>query len=108
MLSEAELRFLDSRRVAHLATADAAGAPHVVPVCFSAEPAAVFIAIDEKPKRVRPARLKRLAPGTTLRVLATDPASVIDFRHFCETAPFELLGWRERAGTYAFRIRVPG
>ena len=52
--------------------------------------------------------LKRLAPGATLAVLATDPASVIDFRHFCETTPFELLGWREQAGTYAFRIRAPG
>jgi len=52
--------------------------------------------------------LKRLAPGTTLAVLATDPASVIDFKHFCETTPFELLGWREDAGVYAFRIRTPG
>ena len=52
--------------------------------------------------------LKRLAPGTTLAVLATDPASVIDFRHFCETTAFELLGWREDAGTYSFRIRTPG
>ncbi len=52
--------------------------------------------------------LKRLAPGATLAVLATDPAAVIDFRHFCETTPFALLGWREEAGTYAFRIRVPG
>ena len=52
--------------------------------------------------------LKRLGPGATLRVLATDPASVIDFKHFCETTPFELLGWREDAGVYAFRIRTPG
>ena len=52
--------------------------------------------------------LKRLAPGTTLAVLATDPASVIDFRHFCETTPFELLGWREQAGVYSFHIRTPG
>ena len=52
--------------------------------------------------------LKRLAPGTTLKVLATDPAAVIDFKHFCETTPFELLGWQEDAGTYAFRIGVPG
>ena len=42
------------------------------------------------------------------KVLATDPASVIDFKHFCETAPFELLGWQEEAGVYAFRIRTPG
>ena len=52
--------------------------------------------------------LKRLGPGATLRVLATDPASVIDFKHFCGTTPFELLGWREDAGVYAFRIRTPG
>ena len=52
--------------------------------------------------------LRRLAPGTTLAVRATDPASVIDFRHFCETTPFELIGWCERAGTFLFRIRTPG
>ena len=52
--------------------------------------------------------LKRLAPGTTLEVLATDPASVIDFKHFCETTSFALQEWREEAGVYAFRIRTPG
>ena len=41
-------------------------------------------------------------------MLATDPAAVIDFKHFCETTPFEFLGWEEDAGTYAFRIGVPG
>ena len=52
--------------------------------------------------------LKRLGPGAVLTVLATDPAAVIDFKHFCETTPFELEGWEEEAGTYAFRIRTPG
>ena len=52
--------------------------------------------------------LKRLAPGMTLEVLATDPASVIDFKHFCETTSFALQAWREEAGVYAFRIRTPG
>ena len=52
--------------------------------------------------------LKSLAPATTLHVLATDPASVIDFKHFCETTSFDLLGWQEDAGVYAFRIRTPG
>lgn len=52
--------------------------------------------------------LKSLAPGATLAVHATDPASVVDFRHFCETTSFELLGWSERAGTFSFRIRTPG
>ena len=52
--------------------------------------------------------LKRLGSGATLVVLATDPAAVIDFQHFCGTTRFELEGWQEDAGTYAFRIRVPG
>ena len=52
--------------------------------------------------------LKRLAPAAALTVLATDPAAVIDFKHFCETTSFVLEGWEEEAGTYAFRIRVPG
>lgn len=58
MFSESELKFIMARRVAHLATADAAGTPHVVPVCFSYSDGSFWIAIDEKPKRTR--RLKRL------------------------------------------------
>jgi len=59
-MTEAERRFLDSRRVAHLATADAAACPHVVPVCFVARAATLYIGIDEKPKRVAGKDLKRL------------------------------------------------
>ncbi len=57
----AERRFLDSRRVAHLATADGTGAPHVVPVCFALSGDSVYITIDEKPKRDGARGLKRLA-----------------------------------------------
>src|ERR1700738_3320361 len=59
MLSERERRFLAGRRVGHLATADRAGAPHVVPVCYAVADAALYITIDEKPKRGG-APLKRL------------------------------------------------
>jgi coenzyme F420-0:L-glutamate ligase / coenzyme F420-1:gamma-L-glutamate ligase len=52
--------FLVRRRVGRLATADAAGEPHVVPVCFACVPRAIYIALDEKPKDVPPARLKRV------------------------------------------------
>src|SRR6185437_7084799 len=46
---------------AHLATADAAGTPHVVPVCFAISQRTLYIAIDEKPKRGADVhRLKRL------------------------------------------------
>jgi PPOX class probable F420-dependent enzyme len=44
--------WLARQRVARMATADAAGAPLVVPVCFvlSADAASLYITIDEKPK----------------------------------------------------------
>jgi PPOX class probable F420-dependent enzyme len=61
MLTEEQRRFLDAQRVARLATADAAGRPHVVPVCYALSGTTVYITIDEKPKRRPAARLKRLA-----------------------------------------------
>jgi PPOX class probable F420-dependent enzyme len=60
MLDEAARAFLLRQRVAHLATADASGAPHVVPVCFAVLDNTVYIAIDEKPKRGEPAQLRRV------------------------------------------------
>ena len=59
MLSNDQRRFLDSRRVGHLATADKRGAPHVVPVCFAISETAAYITIDQKPKG-NPRALKRL------------------------------------------------
>ncbi|MGH6878994.1 MAG: TIGR03668 family PPOX class F420-dependent oxidoreductase, partial [Rhizomicrobium sp.] len=41
-----------------LATADSAGVPHLVPVCFALGDDALYTAIDDKPKRARlPKRL---------------------------------------------------
>jgi PPOX class probable F420-dependent enzyme len=51
MLSDVQRRFLDQSRVAHLATADRAGAPHLVPVCFCLSGLSLYITVDEKPKR---------------------------------------------------------
>ncbi len=50
MLSEDQARFLASRRVGHLATADARAMPHLVPVCFVVSESALYITIDRKPK----------------------------------------------------------
>jgi PPOX class probable F420-dependent enzyme len=58
-LSEPQARFLASRRVGHLATADARGRPHLVPVCFVVSDSALYITIDQKPKG-DPRALKRL------------------------------------------------
>lgn len=59
-LTAADRSFLERSRVAHLATADGEGRPHVVPVCFAVLDArSLAFAIDDKPKpRGRP--LKRL------------------------------------------------
>ena len=59
MLSDAQTQFLRTRRVAHLATADSNGVPHLVPVCFAVQNMSLYITVDEKPKR-RDIPLKRL------------------------------------------------
>ena len=57
-LSQTEAAFVRRERVARLATADARGRPHVIPVCFVFHAGCFWVAIDEKPKRTL--RLKRL------------------------------------------------
>jgi len=49
---------LGEARVAHLATADAEGRPHVVPIAFAHEDENLYFVVDDKPKRSR--NLKRL------------------------------------------------
>ncbi len=60
ILNPEETAFLVRQRVARLATADAEGNPHNIPVCFAYTPGAIYIALDEKPKDVPPTRLKRV------------------------------------------------
>jgi PPOX class probable F420-dependent enzyme len=59
-LKREERAFLRAARVAHLATADGAGRPHVIPICFVVDGDEIFSPIDEKPKRHLPRPLKRL------------------------------------------------
>ena len=59
-LSDQHLAFLQAQRVGHLATADAQGQPHVIPVCYACDASAIYIALDAKPKRVAPQQLKRV------------------------------------------------
>lgn len=60
VLNDEQTAFLVRQRVARLATADAAGKPHAVPVCFAFARSSIFIALDEKPKRVPASDLKRV------------------------------------------------
>jgi len=89
MLSETDLRFVQRQRVAHLATADANGRPHVVPVCFAHMDGRFCIAIDEKPKRTR--RLKRL------RNIAENPSVALVFDRYDDD--WSRLGWVMVQGT---------
>jgi len=57
--SHAQL-MLTEARVGRLATADAEGRPHVVPICFAFDGRHLYSAIDRKPKRAAPRRLRRV------------------------------------------------
>ena len=50
-------------------------------------------------------KLLEVAPGEILTVLATDPASRIDMRAFCNEAELELIGASEAAGVFRYEIR---
>lgn len=71
-MTESARRFVERARRAHLATASAMGAPHVVPICFAVLDADTLVfAIDDKPKdRTRPLRrLRNLAENDRFAVL---------------------------------------
>jgi len=59
-LSEGEQQFIQAHRVARLATVDASGQPFVVPICYAFDGRVIYSALDEKPKNVAPAHLKRV------------------------------------------------
>lgn len=60
ILTPDEVRFVQALRAGRLATADASGHPHAVPVCYAYDGAHFYIALDEKPKRVADDRLRRV------------------------------------------------
>ncbi len=60
-LSDEMRAFVDGHRIGHLATADAGGAPHVVPLCYARIDDSIYFVADDKPKRRGPRALKRLA-----------------------------------------------
>ena len=72
-LTDDQRGYIDGHRVAHLATADGTGAPHVIPICYALVGDAFYFVVDNKPKRSRTG-LKRL------RNIAANPrvALVID------------------------------
>jgi PPOX class probable F420-dependent enzyme len=93
---EARARFA-AARVARLATADAEGRPHLVPIAFAVAGETVYSAVDAKPKRTR--ALRRLA---NVRV---NPAVSLLVDHWDEE-DWERLGWARADGEG--RVLDPG
>lgn len=50
-------------------------------------------------------RLRTMAPGQILRVIATDPMSAIDMPHFCGEQGHTLLSSDRQGPAHIFRIR---
>ena len=53
-------------------------------------------------------RMKQLAPGDTLEVLATDPGADQDFRDYCRATGNELVAFSKTEEVFRFLIRRVG
>lgn len=79
VLAQSAVRdFLTYSRIGRLATADAEGAPHNVPLCFWFDGLRFYFAIDEKPKRARARALRRM------RNIAANPRVALLIDHYEE------------------------
>jgi PPOX class probable F420-dependent enzyme len=95
-LPQARERFA-AARVARLATADAAGRPHLVPVVFAVEADTVYTVVDAKPKRTT--ALRRLAN------VAENPRVALLVDHY-DDADWDALWWVRAEGVG--RVLDPG
>ena len=77
-LTESQAGFLAGARIARLATADDAGRPHVIPVCFAFDGTAIYIILDQKPKSVALTRLRRV------RNIRSNPQAALVVDHYDE------------------------
>jgi len=90
-MNDIERQFLIKQFVAHLATADGDGVPHVVPVCFTILESTVYIAIDQKPKSGDPRALKRI------QNIAANPSVALIVDHYEDD--WQQLAWVMLRGT---------
>lgn len=49
--------------------------------------------------------LGSMRSGAVLRLISTDPASIIDVPHFCGESGHELIGHTEHGGVFTFEIK---
>ena len=81
--AQARARFA-AARVARLATADATGRPHVVPVVFAVNGEHIYTVVDAKPKRTTALR--------RLRNVGENPAVALLVDHY-DDADWDALWW---------------
>jgi PPOX class probable F420-dependent enzyme len=86
--AEARERFA-AARVARLATADAGGRPHLVPVVFAVDDDRIYSAVDAKPKRTTALR--------RLRNVAENPLVTLLVDHY-DDADWSALWWVRAEG----------
>ncbi len=91
MLNAEQSVYLNRHRVAHLATVDAEGQPHAVPVCFAIVQGLLYTPLDRKPKRVPVERLRRV------RDLAANPSVCLLVDEYDED--WTRLRWLQVRGT---------
>ena len=77
-LSDRQATIINSLRVAHLATADIHGAPHVIPICFAYDGQCFYSVLDRKPKRAALTMLKRV------RNILSNPNAALVLDHYEE------------------------
>ena len=70
--------FIETARIAHLATASAGGEPHNIPLCFWFDGARFYFVIDQKPKRRSGTAIKRM------RNIAENPRVALVIDHYEE------------------------
>lgn len=73
-----EAALINGSPVARLATADASGTPHLIPVCFAFDGNRVYSVLDRKPKRTPATMLKRV------RNLLSNPKVALVVDHYEE------------------------
>ncbi len=96
MTASAARALFATARVARLATADAGGRPHLVPICFALDGDDVLTAVDQKPKRT--SGLRRLEN------IAANPHASALADHYSDD--WSSLWWARADGTA--RIVEPG
>lgn len=91
MLDDSERSYLESAPLGRMATADAEGRPHVVPICFALAGEQVVTPLDEKPQSVAPRDLRRV------RDLRANPRVALIVDHWA--SDWDDLGWVQLRGS---------